>query len=99
MSLLLSCLHHRSLYFDIRVIMDVGCHKRGQTFGYVFGTQVQASCNPKTSLHCRNCTLGFSRYGQRHSCNVKSYCDGMLLIPGTGNGERGTGTRERESGN
>ena len=24
---------------------------------------------------------------------------GMLLIPGTGNGERGTGNRERESGN
>ena len=23
----------------------------------------------------------------------------MLLIPGTGNGERGTGNRERESGN
>ena len=26
-------------------------------------------------------------------------CDGVLLIPGTGNGERGTGNRERESGN
>ena len=24
---------------------------------------------------------------------------GVLLIPGTGNGERGTGNRERESGN
>ena len=75
-SLLLSCLYHRSLYFDIRVIMDVGCHKRGQTFGSVFGTQVQTGCNPKTSLHSRNCTLGFTRYGQRHSCNVESYCDG-----------------------
>ena len=33
---------------------------------------------------------------------VSSYCGvhvGMLLIPGTGNGQRGTGNRERESGN
>ena len=27
------------------------------------------------------------------------YAMGMLLIPGTGNGERGTGNREQESGN
>ena len=31
-------------------------------------------------------------------CNFKSY-DRMLLIPGTGNGERGTGNGERGTGN
>ena len=43
--LLLPGLNHRSLHFDISVIMDVGRHKRGQTLSSAFGTQVQRSCN------------------------------------------------------
>ena len=35
---------------------------------------------------------------EQHPCS-KLPISRMLLIPGTGNGERGTGNRERESGN
>ena len=35
-------------------------------------------------------------FGKNHKRGV---ADWVLLIPGTGNGERGTGNRERESGN
>ena len=42
-------------------------------------------------------SVDFSKFYRR--CEMLKFYERMLLIPGTGNGERGTGNREPESGN
>ena len=51
---------------------------------------------PKERLN-NNLVLGLC--WRRVRCKQASVSNRVLLIPGTGNGERGTGNRERESGN
>ena len=47
----------------------------------------------------RTNTPGASRLFLFNPLTAERVLRRMLLIPGTGNGERGTGNRERESGN
>ena len=47
---------------------------------------------------CNHYSINSSHFGCK-ICEVNILEFRMLLIPGTGHGERGTGNRERESGN